>query len=77
MGYDIKRIHADILRLPRERVERTTDAGSYGFIVVRPGYLFRSLEYKGDGIYFTAEAANGEREAYFLRSPGEAPQRQR
>jgi hypothetical protein len=77
MGYDIGRIHADILRLSRERVERTTDAGSYGFIVVRPGYLFRSLEYKSDGIYFTAEAANGERDTYFLRSPGEAPKKQR
>jgi hypothetical protein len=77
MGYDIARIHADVLRFPREKVERTTDAGSYGFIVVRPGYLFRSLEYRDDEIYFTAEAANGEREEYFLRSPGEAPRRER
>jgi hypothetical protein len=73
MGYDVGRIHSDLLRLPRIKVERTADAGSYGFIVVRPGYFFRSLEYREDGIYFTAEGANHEREEWFLRAPGDPP----
>jgi hypothetical protein len=76
MGYDLNRIHSDLLHISRERVERTTDAGSYGFIVVRPGYSFRSLEYREDGIWFTSESENGVTETYYLRSPGEHPQLQ-